>query len=84
MEKMLAKSPAHKGVLLRTASDYEVALVAPEHLRELQCAVCHKLIQNAVHAPCGHSFCQDSREDRGIAQALVIVCSSVYPIAISI
>jgi len=58
MDKMLAKSPAAKGVLLRTASGYEVALVAPEHLRELQCSVCHDLIQGAVHAPCGHSFCQ--------------------------
>eukprot|EP00435_Cladocopium_sp_Y103_P038677 s254_g10.t1 len=58
MDKMLGKSPAGKGVLLRTASGYEVALVAPEHLRELQCSVCHDLIQGAVHAPCGHSFCQ--------------------------
>ncbi|CAK9086859.1 Ankyrin-2 (ANK-2) (Ankyrin-B) (Brain ankyrin) [Durusdinium trenchii] len=57
--QLLGKSPvASKGVLLRTASGYEVALVAPEHLRELQCSVCHNLIQGAVHAPCGHSFCQ--------------------------
>ncbi|CAK9086930.1 Ankyrin-2 (ANK-2) (Ankyrin-B) (Brain ankyrin) (Non-erythroid ankyrin) [Durusdinium trenchii] len=59
VDKLLGKSPvASKGVLLRTASGYEVALVAPEHLRELQCSVCHNLIQGAVHAPCGHSFCQ--------------------------
>eukprot|EP00434_Breviolum_minutum_P035677 symbB.v1.2.031588.t1/scaffold3684.1/size52080/2 len=59
VDKLLGKSPvASKGVLLRTASGYEVALVAPEHLRELQCSVCHDLIQGAVHAPCGHSFCQ--------------------------
>lgn len=55
----MGKSPvASKGVLLRTSSGYEVALVPPEHLRELQCSVCGDLIQSAVHAPCGHSFCQ--------------------------
>eukprot|EP00439_Symbiodinium_sp_Y106_P044655 s5849_g5.t1 len=59
VDKLMGKSPvASKGVLLRTSSGYEVALVPPEHLRELQCSVCGDLIQSAVHAPCGHSFCQ--------------------------
>lgn len=31
--------------------------VSVEQLRELQCAVCEKLIEGPVYAPCGHSFC---------------------------
>merc|ERR1719424_272006 len=51
-------SRSNTGVLMRTNSGFQVGLMPPEQLRELQCGVCANLIQSAVHAPCGHSFCQ--------------------------
>lgn len=49
---------SNKSVLVRTTSGFQVALKPLEEFRELQCGVCHNVIHNAVHAPCGHSFCQ--------------------------
>lgn len=56
---------SNKSVLVRTTSGFQVSLKPLEGFRELQCGVCHNVIEHAVHAPCGHSFCQVHLEAAG-------------------
>lgn len=59
----VSRTSSGSSALVRTTSGCTFKLGPPETIRELQCQVCGNLIQHAVHAPCGHSFCQAHLEE---------------------